>query len=184
MTGQPRRQHLVDTACRLFNQFGYHATGIDRILEESGVSKATLYKHFRSKEELILAVLRQRHEQLLAQISERIGAAGNTENPVLVIFDALDEWFHSVGFYGCNFIKASGEYALAGEEIHDYAAWHKGSIQKIIESALSAPNKKHRKELAAQLALLADGAIVRAQVTGDKKAARMAKAIAASLLRG
>ncbi|MEE8533082.1 MAG: helix-turn-helix domain-containing protein, partial [Alphaproteobacteria bacterium] len=57
-----RRDHLVDTALALFCRDGFHATGIDRILAESGVAKMTLYKHFKSKDELILAALRRRDE--------------------------------------------------------------------------------------------------------------------------
>ncbi|WP_461519559.1 TetR/AcrR family transcriptional regulator, partial [Porticoccus sp.] len=109
---QPRRQHLIDTAHRLFNEHGYHATGIDWILAESGVSKATLYKHFRSKEELILAVLQQRHAYFMTLLEEAVAKARkNGQQPVLVIFDVLDAWFESEGFFGCNFIKASAEYA-------------------------------------------------------------------------
>ena len=70
-----RRDHLVATALALFSKHGYHATGIDRILAESGVAKMTLYKHFRSKDELILAALRRRDEEfrrwLQAEIESR-----------------------------------------------------------------------------------------------------------------
>jgi len=103
---QPRKQHLIDTALILFNKFGYHATGIDLILAESGVSKATLYKHFRSKEELILAALQLRHEQVVSKLQNKIESnkqdSTNT-NPlenVLVIFDNLSEWFNTETFFG------------------------------------------------------------------------------------
>lgn len=182
MNAQPRKQHLINTAYRLFNQHGYHATGIDRILEESGVSKATLYKYFRSKEELIIAVLQQRHEQLLALTTERIEQSKSKE-PVLAIFDVLNEWFNSGSFFGCNFIRASGEYTQVDDIIHDYAARHKESVRQVIESHLNVKDKKGRRALSMQLALLVDGAIVRAQVTGDRNTAGAAKEIAALLLQ-
>lgn len=182
MNAQPRKQHLIDTAYQLFNRHGYHATGIDRILEESGVSKATLYKHFRSKEELILAVLQQRNEQVLALMKARIDQS-RSKQPVLTVFDVLSEWFDSDSFFGCNFIRASGEYAHAGDAIHNCAARHKESLRQVIELHLNLPDKKARQALAIQLILLVDGAIVRAQVTGDKHAARAAKEVAMLLLQ-
>lgn len=183
MINQPRKQHLIDTAFRLFNQYGYHATGIDWILQESGVSKATLYKHFRSKDELIMAVLQQRDEKLKVHIQTYIAQTKNAgDEPALAIFDALHDWFRSTDFFGCNFIKASGEFSQAGEAIHDYAAEHKEGVRQTIEDQLGTGNKKTRAKLSRQLALLVEGAIVRACVCGDIEAAKSAKSIAATLL--
>lgn len=181
---QPRKQHLIDTAYRLFNMHGYHATGIDWILAEAGVSKATLYKYFRSKEELILAVLQQRHEQMVALIQQTLEhARGKGEPPALAVFDALDDWFQSEGFFGCNFINASAEYTQEGDAIHQLAAGHKARVQELIENSLGA-QEEDKASLAAQLSLLVDGAIVYAHTRGDKNAARMAKQMAVRLLAG
>ncbi|MEP1383574.1 MAG: TetR/AcrR family transcriptional regulator [Paraglaciecola sp.] len=177
---QPRKQHLVDTALTLFNQNGYHATGIDLILAQSGVSKATLYKHFRSKDELILAVLKQRHNQILSNINTKIEEAAQTgSHPVLGIFDGLHEWFNSDDFYGCNFINASAEYAEAHDPIHVFAAEHKQTIVDLIKTQLSVADKN----LAEQIGLLIEGAIVMAHTRGVKNAALMAKEMAQYLIR-
>ena len=177
---QPRRQLLIDTAYKLFNEHGYHATGIDWILAESGVSKATLYKHFRSKEALILAVLQQRHAQFMTMLEGAIASARQKgEEPALVIFDVLDRWFASEGFFGCNFIKASAEYAVAGDAIHDFAAQHKADFEQLIRQSLGESGDE---TLAAELALLVDGAIVVAHTRGDHSAARLAKKMAEQLL--
>ncbi|MGF2687007.1 TetR/AcrR family transcriptional regulator [Marinobacter sp. DUT-3] len=181
---QPRKQLLIDTAYRLFNEHGYHATGIDWVLAESGVSKATLYKYFRSKEELILAVLQQRHEQQIALIQRTLEQASEKgEPPALAIFDALDNWFRSEGFFGCNFINASAEYAQEGDAIYQFAAGHKAQVQQLIENSLSTGGED-KTHLAAQLSLLVDGAIVYAHTRGDKNAANLAKKMAARLLAG
>ena len=180
---QPRRQHLVDTAFRLFNENGYHATGIDLILAEAGVSKATLYKHFRSKDELILTVLEQRHQQVTTSVRramERAGEAG--DRPALGLFDALDEWFRAGDFFGCNFINASAEYALEEHPVHAISARHKTALQQLVADNLNIRGRKKRTRLAVQLALLADGAIVRAHTLGDRDAARQAKRMAETLL--
>lgn len=181
---QPRKQHLLDTAYRLFNEHGYHATGIDRILAESGVSKATLYKYFRTKDDLILAVLQQRHDQVTQAIGRAIERARERgESPPLAIFDVLDGWFRSDVFFGCNFINASAEYAEKGHAIYTLAAEHKAAMQDLIEHSLvEVPGRQKRSLMAEQLALLVDGAIVRAHTCGDRDAALLAKKIATQLL--
>ncbi len=172
---QPRKQHLIDTALELFNQHGYHATGIDLILAQSKVSKATLYKHFRSKEELILAALQQRHEQVLTTIQNKIEQANEAEDSgILAIFDNLDEWINSKTFWGCNFINVSGEYADACHPINIFAAQHKQSIVELIKTQLQDKNEVK----AEQIALLLEGAIVMAHTRGLKKSALMAKEMA------
>ncbi|MFT6925688.1 MAG: AcrR family transcriptional regulator [Psychromonas sp.] len=172
---QPRKQHLLDTALVLFNQQGYHATGIDLILAQSGVSKATLYKHFRSKNELILAALQQRHEQVLLMIRTRVDEAIKTgESGVLAIFDALHEWFNSDTFFGCNFINASAEYTDPQDPIHRFSAEHKQAIVELIRTQLPAADENK----AEQIGLLVEGAIVMAHTRGMKQSALMAKEMA------
>lgn len=176
---QPRKQHLVDTALILFNQHGYHATGIDLILAQSKVSKATLYKHFRSKDELILAVLQQRHTQILVMIKAKVEEAKQAgSSAVLAIFDALHQWFNGDDFYGCNFINASAEYADAQDPIHAFAAQHKQAVIDLIKTQLSAEDKTK----AEQIGLLVEGAIVMAHTRGAKHSARMAKEMAQHLI--
>jgi len=176
---QPRKKHLVDTALTLFNQHGYHATGIDLILAQSKVSKATLYKHFRSKDELILAALKQRNEQVLEMIKSKLEEAITTNTPQeLVIFDALNEWFNSDTFFGCNFINASAEYADSEHPIHIYAAQHKQRVVELVSTSLSVKDKLK----ADQIGLLVEGAIVMAHTRGIKNAALMAKEMARLIL--
>ncbi len=183
MRAQPRKQHLINTAFKLFNEHGYHATGIDWILKESGVSKATLYKHFSSKEALILAVLQQRHEQLLESMAEHLAQAQTTdETPILALFDALDTWFHSETFFGCNFIKASAEYAQVDNAIHDYSAEHKDSMRHLFLPYISSESEALKTKFSEQLMLLVEGAIVAAHVHNNKNSAQTAKAMATILL--
>ncbi|WP_158966084.1 TetR/AcrR family transcriptional regulator [Paraglaciecola sp. L3A3] len=177
---QPRKQHLVDTALILFNQHGYHATGIDLILAQAKVSKATLYKHFRSKDELILAALQQRHEQVLSMIKAKIDAANWAgDSGVLAIFDALNEWFNSSQFFGCNFINACAEFTSALDPIHIFSAQHKQAVVELIQSQLKDKNI----EQAEQIGLLVEGAIVLAHTRGIKHSAIMAKEMALNLLK-
>ena len=185
---QPRKQHLIDTALILFNQFGYHATGIDLILAESGVSKATLYKHFRSKEELILAALQLRHEQVVSILQDKIEANKQNQEKtdpienVLVIFDNLNEWFNSETFFGCNFINVSAEYADPNHPINIYAAKHKQVIVNMIAEQLTTKeNNQATQQKADQIGLLVEGAIVMAHTRGMKQSALIAKEMARGL---
>ena len=85
-----RRDHLVDTALEMFCRDGFHATGIDKILAHAGVAKMTLYNHFRSKDELILAALRRRDEKFRNWFMRAVERLGKTpRNRLLAIFDAL-----------------------------------------------------------------------------------------------
>ena len=200
---QPRKQHLIETALTLFNQYGYHATGIDLILAESGVSKATLYKHFRSKEALILAALQLRHEQVITRLQATIdnntktqlkhdltdqktmnnastNAATNKADSekLLDIFDDLNDWFNSETFFGCNFINVSAEYADPNHPINLFAAKHKQAIVDVIGAQL-AEQESHKAD---QIGLLIEGAIVMAHTRGIKQSALLAKEMARQLI--
>jgi len=181
---QPRKQHLVATALTLFNKNGYHATGIDLILAQSGVSKATLYKHFRSKDELILAALQQRHEQVINNLNNTINKANqNGSCSVLAIFDSLDEWFNSEAFFGCNFINASAEYNDPNNPITVYSIEHKKMIVELIREQLLLKHPDKMSNKAEQIGLLVEGAIVMAHTQGIKKSALMAKEMAKIILQ-
>src|SRR5262249_2429461 len=106
------RQRLVETADRLFYSEGVRAVGIDRIIAEAGVAKMSLYKHFPSKDELILAVLKYREEgtlQFFRAAMERHCKKG--KNTLRAFFAALKDFFESPGFRGCPFQNAAVELA-------------------------------------------------------------------------
>ena len=183
-----RRDHLVDTALRLFQANGFRATGIDLVLRESGVAKKTLYNHFRSKDELIVAALHKRDEDFLAKMRTAIArlAPQQQGDPriarALAFFDGLDEWFHSEAFNGCAFINASAEYPRADCPIHRACEEHKRLVLETLVRILEEIDLEDAQLIARQLALLADGAIVNAHTGGDLEAAQVAKAAARQLL--
>ena len=179
-----RREHLVETALRLFYTHGFHATGIDKILAEAGVAKMTLYKHFRSKDELILAALRRRDELFRNWLMGAMEQAGSDPHArMLAMFDALDDWFNgralsALGFHGCAFIKAAGEFDDPDHAVHRASAEHKRMIVDYLAGLAVAAGAAEPKALAEQLALLKEGAIVTAQVRGMRQAAGSAKVVA------
>lgn len=179
-----RRDELVDTALRLFYTQGFHATGIDKILAEAGVAKMTLYKHFRSKDELIVAVLERRDEQfrdwLMAAMEK---ASPDPRYRLLAMFDALRDWFlgrafEGLGFSGCAFINAASEFASHDHPAHRASSDHKQRIVDHLAHLSAEAGARNPRDLAEQLALLKEGAIVTAQVRGMAAAADIAKGMA------
>lgn len=180
-----RRDHLVGTALALFSKHGYHATGIDRILAESGVAKMTLYKHFRSKDELILAALRRRDEEFCRWFQSEVESrAATARERILTVFDVLESWFKDPDFNGCCFIHAAGEYGRKDDPVHIVAAEHKARIVGFLRDLVQAAGAANSDDLARQLMLLVDGAIVAAHVSGDVASARSARGLAEALLVG
>ncbi len=178
-----RRDHLVDTALDLFNRDGYHATGIDRILAESGVAKMTLYKHFGSKDALIRAVLARRDERWRDWFRDTVARRAETpRGRLLAVFDALEEWFAGPDFHGCLFIRAAGEYARRDDPIHAMAADHQRLVLADLRDLAAAAGAPRPARLAREIMLLALGAIVATQVNGPVDAGQAAKKAAEVLI--
>ena len=188
MARPSKKEHLVETAVKLFGRDGFNATGIDKILQEAGVARMTLYKHFRSKDELILAALRRRDEQFRIWFKSTIEKTGGTPaERLLVSFDALEEWFEGrafggVPFTGCSFINAAAEYSETNHPVHQLAAEHKRLMLEYLRLLASAAGARDPDQLAWEISLLHEGAIVTAQVSSDPQAARGAKKIAGMLM--
>ncbi|MFA6961418.1 MAG: TetR/AcrR family transcriptional regulator [Opitutaceae bacterium] len=180
----PKRDHLMATAWRLFYRDGYRAVGIDMILAEAGVAKMTLYNHFASKEELIIAVLEKRDCEFRQSIIAKVEAAGlDPEQRLLAVFDWVEGWFGSEGFRGCAFIRALSEYPDPAHPIHQTAWHHKLAVLSALKDLCTAAGAKDAESLANTLGLLIDGAIIAAHATCTTAPARSARATAASLLK-
>lgn len=177
-----RKAHLVQTALELFYRDGFHATGIDKILKESGVAKMTLYNHFRSKEELILAVLEERDRRFREWFRTELDKAAVTpKEKILAAFDVLDLWFRGE-FRGCMFINAAAEYSDKNDDIHHLSGDHKQQMLSHLTELVQAANAPDPETLAYQLNLLMEGAIVMAHVCQDTGAAQKAKVAARTLM--
>ncbi|MBN67508.1 MAG: TetR family transcriptional regulator [Rickettsiales bacterium] len=175
-----KREQIVNTALELFYAQGFHATGVDKIIQTAGVSKKTLYHHFRSKDELVLAALRRRDELFRNWLVRAVQARSKDPRAQLdALFDALGEWFRSKGFSGCMFINASAEFPSHDDPCHIACREHKRMIVDYVRSIAEAAGAKQPERLAEQLNLLMEGAIVEAHVCGQsdahKKAGEMAQ---------
>jgi len=178
---QNKRAELIQKALWLFYRNGFHATGMDLVAKETGVSKTSIYKHFRTKEDLILAVLRLRDENfrnmLLRGLEDK---AVKPEDQLLALFDVLKDWFEEDSFQGCMFIKASAEFQETSHPINAQAMEHKRLLKEHFTDVARAAGFADPEAVACHLMILKEGAIVLAAMShscvpaGDaKEAARL-----------
>ena len=126
-----KRDELVQKALPIFYRNGFHATGMDKLAAETGISTTSMYKHFRTKEDLILASLRLRDELFRNWLMRRMEELADTpRGQLLALFDALGEWFEQDDFNSCMFIKAAGEYPAADHPIRASAAEHSPAMKE------------------------------------------------------
>ncbi len=178
-----KRDELVQKALLVFYRNGFQATGMDMLVTETSVSKTSMYKHFRTKEDLILAVLRLRDEKFRNWLFRRMEELGGTPGEQLIaMFDALGEWFAQADFRGCMFIKASAEYQEADHPIHAQSAEHKRLLFAHIRHLTNEAGAAVPGALARQLLLLKEGAIVTAHLGHSEDPARDAKVAAQALV--
>jgi AcrR family transcriptional regulator len=179
-----KRAHLMATAERLFYRDGFRFIGIDTLLAEAGVAKMTLYNHFASKEDLIVAVLLKRDQRFRESVAMAVEASGKSPTRrLLAVFDWHERWFGSDDFRGCAFIRALSEYPDPTHEIHKVSWQHKLSIQALLTGLAEAAGAKNPAGLAETLNMLLDGAIIAAHATGSTTPAITARTTAAILLK-
>jgi len=164
--GLPARERILLTAYRLFYRDGIRATGIDRVITESGVTKVTFYRHFPSKNELVLAFLEYRHRRWMDWFTGALQRHGGNAGALV---PALEEWFRDGEFRGCAFINSVGELGASLPEVAAVTLDHKRDMTAAV-AALLPPSRKN-KQIAEAVALAIDGAIVHAQFTDKPDAA-------------
>jgi AcrR family transcriptional regulator len=169
------QERILDTAGRLFYGQGIRAIGVDTIAAEIGISKRTLYNHFPSKDELILAYL-SRHF-LEPKTSDR-----PLLEQILRYFDWLERWFATDTFRGCPFVNAVAELSDPTHPGTQMAVAYKERRRLWLRDALTQLNVADPDTLATQVAILVEGAIIAALVRSDPGMARAAKAAARVLL--
>ena len=179
-----KRDELVQKALQAFYRGGFHAIGMDRLAKETGVSKTAIYKHFRTKEELILATLRLRDEQFRNWLVRRVEArTSDAKEQLLAIFDVLEEWFEEPEFKSCMFIKASSEYQDREHPIHATAAEHKRLLITDFTERAKKAGAENPEDLARELLVIKEGAIVLAHLHDAQKVAKDARRLAETLIK-
>lgn len=178
-----KRNHLIDVAMQLFNRRGYRATGVDDIMAEAGIAKTTLYRHFQSKEDLIVAALAKADDMARDELRAYVEKASNDPRErLLATFGQLELWMRDGEFNGCPFVAAAGEFGDDKSPIFMQARLHKRLYLAYFEELVRAANLADPKRLAAQIVMLHEGAIAFAQVLGADGAAGIARAAAEMLI--
>jgi len=160
----PARERILSAALKLFYRDGIRATGVDRLIAESGVAKLTFYRYFPSKEALVLAFLKQRHERWMAWFTEALGRLGARKpRDLRVLAEVLAEWFEREDFRGCAFINTTVEVAQVLPDALPLCQAHKADMAAAIAQWIGTGGRT----LADAAALAFDGAIVQAQMALD-----------------
>lgn len=177
------RERILCAAYELFSRRGIRAVGTDEVIEKAGVAKATLYRHFATKDELVLAVLQRREEVwtrgLIEDQSRQRG--GTPEEQLLAIFDVMHDWFQlRDGYEGCSFINVLLELG-ADHPAGQACLTHIDHVCDIVRGRAVAAGLTDVEEFASSLHLLMKGAIIMAAV-GDLDAAQRARRMAGALI--
>jgi len=165
----PARERILLTAHDLFYADGIRATGIDRVIAASGVTKVTFYRHFPSKDDLVRAFLDHRHGLWMAWFVDALGRRGAQQRieggqALMMLADVMAEWFADPAFRGCAFINSVVEIGASVAGATGIAREHKREMVEVIAGLL--PDVPQRMALAQAAALGVDGAIVKAQMGG------------------
>lgn len=161
------RQQILDTAAELFYRDGYRAVGIDTIIARSGVAKMTLYRHFPSKDDLIVAYLEQANAKFWVWFESTLDQAETPRQQLENVFDAIGKRAAEPTCYGCTFQHAAAEFPAADHPGHRTALAHKHAILARFQTMAEIAGAGNPQALAEQLLLLMDGAWVAARMFGS-----------------
>jgi AcrR family transcriptional regulator len=176
------RERILESAYDLFARRGIRSVGIDEVIERAGVAKATLYRHFPSKDDLVLAFLERREQRWTREWveTEAKRRGSNPEEQLLAIFDAFDEWFRRDDFEACSFINVMLEmgpqHPAGSASVH-----HLENIRSIVRRLAEEASLRDPGPFAHSWHILMKGSIV-AAAEGDLEAAQRAKAMARLVL--
>jgi AcrR family transcriptional regulator len=152
----------------MFCAAGFHAVSVDAIIDEAGVARMTLYKNFQSKEDLIIATLRQEDRLFRQWLAASVEARSTRpDDRIVQLFMALRGRFAADGYYGCAFTRASIEFPDPQHPVHRVAKEHKQMIRSYLRGLASDSGANNPFALAEQLYILFEGAITASQLHGE-----------------
>lgn len=176
------REHILRVAGELFERYGVHAVGIDRIVPETGLGKMTLYRRFGSKDELVVSWLRQRREQWWAAVKESGSGEEAPLDLLLSLVDSVESDVCQSQYRGCAFLRVSAEYTDTGHPARSLCAEHVESIRAYIAKLARQAEAAQPDMLADQLVIVLEGMMASTTVLGSADAARSGAALARDLI--
>jgi len=177
------RKKILHVATDLFQTRGINSTGVDTIVAVAGTTKMTLYKYFKSKEDLILEVLEQGHQDFQTWLNDNLNQSSKQPaDKIQKLFDFIEEWVTSPDFRGMAFIKASAEFPNEESPVHKLSADHAKEFRSYIATLAVDAAITDSESLALQLSMLIEGAIQAEQMKRGSGAVKYAKKAAKILI--
>ena len=176
------KDRVFQAASRMFYQHGYRAIGVDTLAEESGIGKMTLYRHYPSKDDLIVAYLKDSNEVFWRNFEEITKDAPTPREKFLAFFESLQNYVNTPVCYGCPFLNVATEYPDTGYPGHQVAIEHKQSVRVRFRKLAKEAGARNPEVLADQLFLLMDGAYMSSRMFGPKNPAASLASAARSLI--
>jgi AcrR family transcriptional regulator len=177
------KEKILSVASDLFQTRGINSTGVDTIVAAAGTTKMTLYKHFISKELLIIEVLKKGHHDFQAWLSERLSKHSKKPTEKLQkLFDFIEEWVNSPNYHGMAFLKASAEFPEETNAIHRISAEQSEQFRTYLAGLAKDAGVKDHDGLSLQLSLLIEGAMQAEQIRRGSGALKYAKKAAKILI--
>lgn len=180
------RERIIETASRLFYFNGYNQTGINQIIKEAEVAKASMYQHFRSKEDIAVEYLVRRHTMWMGKLNTCVLECKTPEDKIVGAFDYLIEWLTEVDFRGCGWQNIIVDLPENHNKIKDQAVYHKNELRVWIHDTLKLSDRfsiKLAEEIGDEVLILIEGAIILSQIQKDEWPIQSAKRACVRLLK-
>lgn len=180
------RDRIIETASYLFYNEGYNQTGINQIIKEANVAKASMYQHFRSKEDIAVAYLQKRHIKWVGDLVNYISDESSSKEKLIKSFDYLKDWLNDVGFRGCGFQNIITDIPKDQHKIKDQVLLHKNELRSWIHELLNEGEQNinlHSNELGDEILVLMEGAIILSQIQKNEWPINAAKNACIRLLK-
>jgi AcrR family transcriptional regulator len=153
------RTRLLNTATRLFYADGLHAVGVDRVIAEAQVTRATLYRHFPSKDDLLVAYLGQVDEAIRGRTETAQASDAGPDDAIRSIARSIADDIRSPGFHGCAFLNATAEYPDPDHPVHRAVLKHREWFLSTMTELFAATGKPDPELAARHFVMLRDGAM-------------------------
>lgn len=179
------KERIIETASDLFYNQGYNQTGINQIIAEAGVAKASMYQHFRSKEDIAVAYLVKRHGMWVGKLNACVSSLETPKKKIVGCFDYLMQWLVEVDFRGCGWQNIIVDLPEDHQKIQDQAVFHKNQLRNWIHDLLKEENEyspKAAEETGDEILVLIEGAIILSQIQKDAWPIKAAKKACVKIL--
>ena len=185
MKKQSVRERVIETASDLFYHNGYNQTGINQIIAEAGVAKASMYQHFRSKEDIAVAYLKRRHINWMGNLQDFVTPNKTNKEKLIASFDYLNSWLNAVDFRGCGWQNIITDLPSDHDKIKNQAVLHKNDVRAWVHKLLKEDTKytgKQAEQVGDEVIILLEGSIILSQIQKNDWPITAAKRAAVRLL--